>query len=162
MKRTDAISQKILSASQLEAWLARARLLQKRIVFTNGCFDLLHRGHLHYLAEARDHGDLLLVGLNSDASVARLKGPDRPLNTAEDRAFALASLSVVDGVMVFEEDTPAELIQRVQPDVLVKGGDYRPDEVVGREYAGELVLIPFVDGFSTTGLIQKMNPDGQG
>lgn len=162
MKRTDAISQKILSASELEAWLARARLLQKRIVFTNGCFDLLHRGHLHYLAEARDLGDLLLVGVNSDASVARLKGPDRPLNTVEDRAFALASLSVVDGVMVFEEDTPAELIQRVQPDVLVKGGDYRPEEVVGRENAGKLVLIPFVDGFSTTGLIQKMNSDGQG
>lgn len=162
MKRTDAISQKIISASDLESWLARARLLQKRIVFTNGCFDLLHRGHLHYLAEARDLGGLLLVGLNSDASVARLKGPDRPLNLAADRAFALASLSVVDAVIVFEDDTPAELIQRVQPDVLVKGGDYRPDEVVGREYAGELVLIPFVDGFSTTGLIQKMNSDGQG
>ncbi len=156
MKRIDTIAQKIIAPEQLEGWLARSRLLDRKIVFTNGCFDLLHRGHLHYLTEARDLGDLLLVGLNSDASVRQLKGPTRPLNAAEDRAFALASLSVVDGVIIFDSQTPATLIEQVQPDVLVKGGDYKPEEVVGREFAKELVLIPFVQGFSTTRIIDKM------
>ena len=132
----------------------RRRLAGQTVVFTNGCFDLLHPGHVRLLREAADLGDFLVVGLNSDASVRRLKGPSRPINPAEARAEVLSALEAVDAVTIFDEDTPLELITAIRPDVLVKGGDYRPDEVVGRPEVeaagGRLVLIPLVEGHSTT------------
>jgi D-beta-D-heptose 7-phosphate kinase/D-beta-D-heptose 1-phosphate adenosyltransferase len=145
--------------SVLDEQLADWRRQELRIGFTNGCFDLLHRGHIRLLAEARAACDRLVVGLNSDASTTRLKGPGRPINPAEGRAEVLAGLEAVDLVVVFEEDTPVELIRRVRPSVLVKGADYRPDQVVGRDiveaYGGEVVLVDLVAGQSTTGLVQR-------
>ena len=127
-----------------------------RIVFTNGCFDILHVGHVKYLQKAKSFGDILIVGLNSDTSVKRLKGPSRPVNSQEDRAYLLAALEAVDCVVIFEEDTPYELIKLIQPDILVKGGDYQGKEVVGTEFAKELRLVDFVDGKSTTNIIKKI------
>ena len=131
-----------------------------KIVFTNGCFDILHTGHIRYLRKAAELGDILVVGVNSDASVKRLKGPDRPVNRVEDRTEILCALEFVDYVVVFEEDTPYRLIEMIQPDILTKGGDYAPDEVVGKDIVegrgGKLVLIPFVDGKSTSGMIQRI------
>lgn len=133
---------------------------KKKIVFTNGCFDILHIGHIRYLQEAAKLGDMLIVGLNSDASVKRLKGEERPINNERDRAELLSALSFVDYVVIFEQDTPLELIKMVQPDVLVKGGDYSNEYVVGtnevEDRGGKLVLIPFVDGKSTTNIINKI------
>lgn len=133
---------------------------EKRIVFTNGCFDILHVGHIRYLRQAAAQGDMLVVGLNSDASVKRLKGEGRPVNSEDDRAELLASLPFVDYIVIFEEDTPYELIKQIQPDVLVKGGDYIPEDVVGRDIVegrgGKLVLIDFVEGRSTTGIIRRI------
>ena len=128
----------------------------KKIVFTNGCFDILHVGHVKYLQVAKSFGDILIVGLNSDESVSRLKGPTRPVNPAEDRAYILAALEAVDFVVPFSEDTPHNLIKMIQPDVLVKGGDYKGKDVVGTEFASELKLVDFVDGKSTTKTIQKI------
>lgn len=131
-----------------------------RVVFTNGCFDILHRGHVAYLYQARALGDALVVGLNTDASVRRLKGPERPVVREDDRAFVLAGLGCVDAVTLFDEDTPAELIAALLPDVLVKGGDYAPENVVGRDIVeargGRLVLLPFVQGRSTTGILDSL------
>ncbi|MCQ2283928.1 MAG: D-glycero-beta-D-manno-heptose 1-phosphate adenylyltransferase [Bacteroidales bacterium] len=136
------------------------KLHQQKIVFTNGCFDLLHCGHITYLAKARELGDVLVLGLNSDASVKRLKGPTRPVNPQDARALVLAALEMIDYVVVFEEDTPYELIAKVKPDVLVKGGDYEIDNIVGgdivRERGGVVTTIPFVDGFSTTSMINNL------
>lgn len=134
-----------------------ATLENKKIVFTNGCFDILHIGHIKYLEKAKQLGDVLIVGLNSDASVRRLKGPTRPVNNENDRAKALASLSFVDYVVIFEEDTPFNIIKQIRPDVLVKGGDYTIDQVVGREYAKHVSLIEFVEGYSTTKIIETLN-----
>ncbi|BCD60749.1 MULTISPECIES: D-glycero-beta-D-manno-heptose-7-phosphate kinase [unclassified Nitratiruptor] len=128
----------------------------KRIVFTNGCFDILHLGHVQYLQKAKELGDVLIVGVNSDASVKRLKGDDRPINPEFDRAYLLASLEAVDYVVIFEEDTPYELIKRIEPDILVKGGDYRGKEVVGSDIAKEVRLIDFVEGKSTTAIVERM------
>jgi rfaE bifunctional protein nucleotidyltransferase chain/domain len=132
----------------------------KSIAFTNGCFDILHRGHVEYLEKARATADILIVGINSDASVRRLKGDERPYIPQEDRAFILSRLKAVDLVCIFEEDTPFELIKRVQPDVLVKGGDYQLDEIVGRDIVvkngGQVLTIPLVFGRSTTNLIEKI------
>lgn len=137
-----------------------------RLVFTNGCFDLLHRGHAAFLAAAAELGDRLLVGLNSDASVRRLKGPGRPVVPEGDRAYLLASLRPVDAVTVFGEDTPLALIREVVPDVLVKGADYGPDEVVGREAVegagGEVRLLPLEPGRSTSALIRRVREAGPG
>lgn len=133
----------------------------EKIVFTNGCFDILHVGHIQYLEQAADLGDVLVVGLNSDRSVRALKGTNRPINGEADRAKMLASLGCVDYVVIFDEDTPYALIKGVQPDILVKGGDYRVDEVVGRDIVeakgGEVKILPFVEGKSTTGIIEKIN-----
>lgn len=133
---------------------------EKRIVFTNGCFDILHVGHIRYLRKASALGDMLVVGLNSDASVRRLKGEGRPVNSENDRAELLASLEFVDYIVVFEEDTPYELIRQIQPDVLVKGGDYAPESIVGRDIVetrgGQVVTIDFVEGKSTTGIIHRI------
>lgn len=133
---------------------------EKRIVFTNGCFDILHRGHVAYLNEARKQGDLLFLGLNSDASVRRLKGDDRPINSEADRKFLLENLKAVDFVEIFDEQTPLSLIEAVNPDILVKGGDWAIEEIVGHEYVlgngGEVKSLNFVNGFSTTDLISKV------
>ena len=133
----------------------------QKVVFTNGCFDLLHIGHVHYLRQARQQGDLLFLGLNSDRSVKELKGPSRPLQTENERAEILSELRCVDFVAVFDEDTPYELIRRVEPDVLVKGGDWSVEKIVGAdlvlERGGEVKSLDFVDGRSTTKLIEKMS-----
>lgn len=162
MKKTlnELISQKIISGPEIDRYAYRMGFIGKKVVFTNGCFDILHRGHLEYLQAAADLGDILVVGLNSDASVKRLKGENRPINNQNDRAFALASLVFVDAVIIFDEDTPLELIQRVKPNVLVKGGDYTVDSIVGADFVkglgGDVQVIPFVDGYSTTHIIDKM------
>ena len=136
------------------------KLLQQKIVFTNGCFDVLHFGHVHYLLEAKKLGDILVVGLNSDDSVRRLKGPTRPINGEKERAFVLASLAFVDYITLFEEDTPENLIKVVQPDVLVKGGDYTIDQIAGAEFVmqngGTVTTIPFVEGYSSTQIIEQL------
>lgn len=129
----------------------------KKVVFTNGVFDILHCGHAQLLEKARALGDVLIVGLNSDASARRLgKGPERPINTWADRAAVLAALAAVDAVVAFEEDTPAELLARLKPDILVKGGDYKPGQVAGREHAGKIVIVPLKKGYSTTGLVKRL------
>mgnify|MGYP001823084313 FL=1 len=150
---------KILERTELVERYGRPR--EGRIVFTNGCFDILHRGHVEYLARARSLGDALIVGVNTDDSVRRLeKGRDRPFNREEDRALILASLEIVDAVSLFGEDTPMELLQDLVPDILVKGGDYRIDQVVGRDVVekagGEVRILPFLEGFSTTDLITRI------
>ena len=147
---------KIFSRPALAKWLDKQRKAGKKIVFTNGCFDILHAGHVSVLEFSRSKGDVLVVGLNSDASVKRLKGPSRPVNTQADRALVLAALQAVDAVCVFEEDTPYELIKLVQPDVLVKGGDYKPSEIVGREFAKKVVRFALLKGRSTTNIIKKV------
>ena len=128
----------------------------KKIVFTNGCFDILHIGHVKYLEKAKNFGDILILGLNSDNSTHRLKGKNRPINTQDDRAYILASLEVVDYVVIFNEDTPLDLIKLIKPDVLVKGGDYEGKEVVGQDIAKELKLVQFIDGKSTTKTIERI------
>ncbi len=133
---------------------------RKRVVFTNGCFDILHAGHVKYLAAAKAKGDILIVGLNNDASVKRLKGPTRPINTESDRAEVLAGLSCVDFIVLFKEDTPHALISAISPDILVKGGDWKVASIVGADIVlargGRVLSIPFVKGRSTTGLIRKI------
>ncbi len=150
---------KTLDRARLLAEVQRRRLAGQTVVFTNGCFDLLHPGHVRLLRQAADLGDYLVVGLNSDASVRRLKGPSRPINPAEARTEILSALESVDAVSIFDEDTPIELISAIRPDVLVKGGDYEPNDVVGRAEVeaagGRLVLIPLVEGHSTTRLVRR-------
>lgn len=154
------ITSKILDGDTLKIRIANWRSDGYTIVFTNGCFDLLHYGHVHYLAEASALGDKLIVGVNSDASVERLKGPERPIKNLENRQFILASLELVDAVISFEEDTPIKLIEKVLPDFLVKGGDWKPDQIVGSELVlqngGEVLSLPFVEGHSSTNLIDKI------
>lgn len=147
---------KLYALPELLKKLDEDRAVGRKIVFTNGCFDILHRGHATYLRKARSLGDLLIIGLNSDASVKRLKGESRPINHEDDRAYILESLECVNYVVKFGEDTPHELLSQIKPDVLVKGGDYKLEDVVGREFAKEVVLIDFVDGYSTTKTIQQM------
>ena len=156
----------ITSRENIEQICNELRSRNKRIVFTNGCFDILHRGHVTYLAAARALGDVLVLGLNSDASVRRLKGPSRPINSTEDRAAVMDALRAIDYVTVFDEDTPLELIRLVRPDVLVKGGDYRIADIVGADFVqargGSVRTIPFVEGKSTTGLIRAINAQQTG
>jgi rfaE bifunctional protein nucleotidyltransferase chain/domain len=150
----------ILDATALRAFVDEARSAGRRIVFTNGVFDILHPGHVRYLQAARRHGDLLIVGLNSDASVRRTKGPARPINPEEERAELLAALACVDAVSVFDEDTPAAIIRRVQPDVLVKGADWPADQIVGRDTVeargGSVILEAVAPGYSTTTIVEKV------
>ncbi|MDR0453446.1 MAG: bifunctional D-glycero-beta-D-manno-heptose-7-phosphate kinase/D-glycero-beta-D-manno-heptose 1-phosphate adenylyltransferase HldE [Deferribacteraceae bacterium] len=149
-------SEAAASFDQLLIRLEEARADGKKIVFTNGCFDVLHRGHIDYMRRARKLGDMLIVGLNSDASTKRLKGQSRPINNQNDRAFMLSALECVDHVVVFEEDTPYNLLAQIRPDILVKGGDYESGEVVGREFAGDVVIMDFVYGYSTTSILEKI------
>ncbi len=146
----------IKSFDEIELIVKRYKQNGKKVVFTNGCFDILHVGHVKYLQIAKSFGDILIVGLNSDESVTRIKGPTRPVNIAEDRAYLLAALEAVDFVVPFGEDTPHGLIKMIAPDTLVKGGDYEGKSVVGTEFARELKLVDFVDGKSTTKTIQKI------
>jgi D-beta-D-heptose 7-phosphate kinase/D-beta-D-heptose 1-phosphate adenosyltransferase len=146
---------KIVGLRTLQKRVSEWRKSGKKIVFTNGCFDILHAGHVSVLEFSRSKGDVLIVGLNSDASVKRLKGPARPINTQADRALVLAALESVSAVCVFEEDTPYNLVKAVRPDVLVKGGDYKKSEIVGSEFAGRVVRFALLKGRSTTNIIKK-------
>jgi D-glycero-beta-D-manno-heptose 1-phosphate adenylyltransferase len=160
MKHTAIIQQKIFSLSSLQKEVNRWRFLQKKIAFTNGCFDILHEGHIFSLSAAAKEADILIVGLNSDASTGRLKGDSRPINNQQSRALLLASLIMIDAVVIFDEDTPQNLITTLMPDVLVKGGDYTVEQVVGAKEViangGRVVINNIVDGVSTTGLIAKI------
>ncbi len=161
MKNLDIIKGKVLNSKSLSAVLSLWRFQQKKIVFTNGCFDLLHLGHIDYLSKAKDEGDILIIGVNTDHSVRMLdKGTDRPVTNENARATILAALHFVDAVILFDEETPYELIKTVQPDVLVKGSDYQPEDIVGydvvKEKGGEVVTIEFLPSYSTTGIIQKI------
>ena len=151
-----SIDSHIKTFNEIENTVARLKKQGKKIVFTNGCFDILHRGHVQYLDTAKSFGDVLILGLNSDASVSALKGPTRPINNEDDRAYILAALESVDYVVKFTDDTPYDLIKIVQPDTLVKGGDYEGKDVVGQDIAGQLKLVDFVDGKSTTKTIEKI------
>ena len=156
----ELIVEKIIPHDKIEKHTNLWRFLSNRIVFTNGCFDILHRGHIEYLAAAADLGSKLIIGLNSDASVARLKGSGRPVNTFQDRALALAALRFTDAIVEFDEDTPLNLIRMVGPDFLVKGGDYSQNEIVGAKdveaNGGEIVIISFTEGYSTTSFLKKI------
>ena len=152
-----------LDAAALGRFVREARAAHKRIVFTNGVFDILHPGHLRYLQAARRHGDLLIVGVNSDASVRRNKGPARPINPEQERAEVVAALACVDAVSIFDDDTQADIIRRVEPDVLVKGADWPADQIVGRDTVeargGRVILEPVEPGYSTTALIERARGD---
>jgi len=160
MQKLQWIKNKIYSREQLARECNVWRATQKKIIFTNGCFDILHHGHFDLIAQAADLGNILVVGANTDASVQRLKGPERPLTKEQDRALQLASLLCVDAVCLFDEDTPKELIELLKPDVLVKGGDYTIDKIVGADivtsYGGKVEIVPFVAGYSTSSLIQRI------
>jgi rfaE bifunctional protein nucleotidyltransferase chain/domain len=160
MNKSDLISQKILNGSGLQRKINLWRLREKKIVFTNGCFDLLHAGHIHLLAQAAGLGNVLVVGLNTDNSVKRLKGNGRPIQDEHTRAQVLASLFYVDAVVLFEDETPEILIKTISPDVLVKGGDYSPEQVVGADWVtqhgGRVEIIPLLPGHSTSKLAERM------
>lgn len=160
MKAVEAIKHKIQLPEQLVHMVFGWKMKGKTIAFTNGCFDILHEGHIFSLSSAAKEADYLVVGLNSDSSTRALKGDERPINREESRALVLASLVMVDVVVIFQESTPLELIKIIEPDVLVKGGDYLPEQVVGaREVTargGRVIINPLVEGFSTTGLIQQI------
>jgi D-glycero-beta-D-manno-heptose 1-phosphate adenylyltransferase len=161
MKKLEVIQNKIVdNDDNLKRLVAYWRFHEKKIVFTNGCFDLIHRGHIDYLAKAADLGNALIVGLNTDDSVSRIKGKQRPVQDEQSRALILASLHFVNAVVLFDEDTPYNLIQKIQPDVLVKGSDYQPDKIVGYDIVtkngGEITTIEFLEGYSTSAIIQKL------
>ena len=154
------IQEKIITRSQFET--LKPSLSDQKIVFTNVCFDIIHLGHIQYLAQARELGDLLVVGLNTDLSGKRLKGESRPVNPECARAIVLAALQFVDFVILFDEDTPLNLIHTISPDFLVKGGDYSIDQIVGADFVikkgGKVITLPFVEGFSSSNIIQNTNP----
>lgn len=150
---------RVLNSSSLDTVLNQYRESNQKIVFTNGCFDLLHIGHIYYLEEAKKLGDVLIVGVNTDASVKTLKGPSRPIQNENDRCEILAALKAVDHTILFSEDTPLNLIKKIRPHVLVKGGDWKPEQIVGSEFVlnsgGTVRSLNFVDGKSTTSIIEK-------
>lgn len=161
MKLPQIIAQKIFDRPGLLRQVNRWRFLGKTIAFTNGCFDILHQGHIASLSDAAREADILIVGLNSDHSTQRLKGPGRPVNDQHARATVIAALLMVDAVTLFDEDTPLELINAIRPDVLVKGGDYTLEQIVGAKevmsWGGRVVINPIVPGFSTTAILEKIN-----
>lgn len=156
----EIIRNKILNQETLKTQLMRWRFFSQKIVFTNGCFDLIHLGHIDYLAKASDEGDVLIVGLNSDISASGLKGPSRPINKQDQRAMILASFQFVSAVVIFDEPTPLQLISAIQPDVLIKGGDYKPEEIVGYDVVkakkGIVKTIEFLEGYSTSFIEEKI------
>lgn len=161
LKRADLIPQKIVTTAEAVKFAAQWRVKNKTIAFTNGVFDILHEGHIWSLSQAAKEADYLIVGLNADASVKRLKGDVRPVNSQQSRALVLASLLMVDAVVIFEEDTPLELIKAILPDVLVKGGDYTVEQIAGAkevmDSGGRVVINKMLEGFSTTGIIERMS-----
>jgi rfaE bifunctional protein nucleotidyltransferase chain/domain len=164
MKKPEIVPAKIQTRDELIKNVARWRFLGKTIAFTNGCFDILHSGHIASLSDAAKEGDILIVGVNTDASTKRLKGDERPVNNQNSRALLLASLVITDAVTLFDEDTPLELIKAVLPDVIVKGGDYTLDQMIGAKEVmangGRVVINPIVEGYSTTGIIEKIRKPG--
>ena len=160
MKNIDAVQNKIIAFSDIEAWVNSKRIKGKTIAFTNGCFDILHEGHIYSLSQAAKEADVLVVGVNADNSVRKLKGDDRPINNQHSRSLIIASLLIADAVVIFEEDTPLELIRKVMPDVLVKGGDYTIETIVGAKEViangGRVVINPIIKDFSTSGIIEKI------
>jgi D-beta-D-heptose 7-phosphate kinase/D-beta-D-heptose 1-phosphate adenosyltransferase len=160
MKAVRSIPEKIFSLPELLLQVKRWRLKSKKIVFTNGVFDIVHEGHIASLCEAASHADILIIGLNADASVKRLKGDSRPVNSENSRALILASMLMTDAIVIFEEDTPLNLISSIMPDVLVKGGDYTLEQIVGAKEVmangGEVIIAPILEGFSTTSIIERM------
>jgi rfaE bifunctional protein nucleotidyltransferase chain/domain len=163
MLKSEVTAAKILTAANLSQKLAYWRFKQQKIVFTNGCFDILHLGHIDYLMKAADLGQALIIGLNSDASVRKLKGNNRPVNNEQARAMLLVSLHFVSAVVVFDEDTPYDLIKTIQPDFLVKGNDYKVEEIAGHDIVlgrgGEVITLELLPGYSTTRLIEKLLVD---
>ena len=161
MRSVDSIQKKIYDLPSLIKQVNQWKFLQKKIVFTNGCFDILHQGHIYSLSQAASFGDVLIVAANSDASVKKLKGETRPVNNEHSRSLILASLVIVDAVIIFNEDTPLELIKTLLPGVLVKGGDYTVEQIAGAKEViangGEVKIVPLLQGFSTTGLIDKIH-----
>ena len=159
LDKFEVIKSKIVSKEALSPFLKVGKLKSKSIVFSNGCFDILHRGHIEYLAKAASHGDILIIGLNSDASVKRLKGVNRPVQDEQSRALVLAALHFVNYVVLFDEDTPYDLINFIRPNILVKGGDYKEDEIVGADIVkknrGKVITIDLVEGYSTTSIIDR-------
>jgi len=151
-----AVSSKIISRENLLPLLNNLRSKNKKIVFTNGVFDIIHRGHIAYLQKAKQLGDILILGLNTDDSVKRIKGEGRPINNENDRSFVLSAFEFVDYIIMFSEDTPVNLLKTVHPDILVKGADYTVEEVIGREFATKTVLIDFQEGYSSTNIINKV------
>ncbi len=160
MKATNTIPHKIFTLENLKKQVAAWRVNNKTIAFSNGCFDILHEGHIFSLNQAASEADMLIIGVNSDQSVKRLKGPERPINNEISRSIMLSNLAVVDAVVIFEEDTPLSLIQSLMPDVIVKGGDYTIEQIVGSKEViangGRVVINPIVEGFSTTGIIEHI------
>lgn len=160
MREIASMAKKVVTVEQAKTIIYGWKLLGKTCAFTNGCFDILHQGHIFSLGQAAKEADFLIVGLNSDASVQRLKGPSRPINNTENRAIILSNLAIVDLLVVFEENTPLELIKALMPDILVKGGDYTIDQIVGAKEViaggGKVIINPIVEGYSTTGLIEKI------
>ncbi len=161
MRNPGHIDAKLITAEEAVKKIAQWRLLGKTVAFTNGCFDILHKGHIFSLSEAAREADYLIIGLNSDASTRQLKGNDRPVNDQSARAQLLSALVMVDAVIIFDEDTPLELIKKIMPDVLVKGGDYTVEQIAGAKeviaQGGKVIINPILEGFSTTGLIDKIS-----
>ena len=160
MKNIDAVNEKIIPFNTIQSWVNAKKLTAKTIAFTNGCFDILHEGHIYSLSQAAKEADVLVVGVNADISVKKLKGENRPINNQHSRSLIIASLVIVDAVVIFEEDTPFELIQKVMPDVLLKGGDYTIETIIGAKEViangGRVATNPIIQNFSSTGLIEKM------
>jgi len=160
MNKYTLIKSKIVSGIDLMRILSYYRFINKKVVFTNGCFDLIHLGHVKYLSQAADLGNILIIGLNSDLSVIKIKGHGRPVLDQESRALTLAAFSFVNNIVLFDEETPYNLIKQISPDILVKGGDYKPEEIVGydivKNNGGEVKIIDFIEGYSTSGIIERI------
>jgi len=161
MNKYSLIKSKIVSGIDLSRLLSFYRFRNQKVVFTNGCFDIIHLGHIKYLSQAADLGNILIIGLNSDSSVNKIKGHDRPVLDQKSRALTLAAFSFVNNIVLFDEETPYKLIKKISPDILVKGGDYKPEEIVGydivKDYGGEVKILDFIKGYSTSGIIEKIN-----
>lgn len=160
MSKLDVVQSKIIDIKDIDSYLTYWNLKNQKIVFTNGCFDILHRGHVEYLAQAANYGNVLVIGLNTDNSVRKIKGDNRPVQDEIARATVLASLQFVTAVILFDEDTPYNLIKKIQPDVLIKGSDYKIEDIVGYDIVqakgGNVVTIDFIEGYSTTTIIEKL------
>ncbi len=160
MEKIEVIKNKLIKDEDISKKIAYWNFLDKKIVFTNGCFDVIHLGHIMYLSKAADIGNILIVGLNTDESVKRIKGNNRPINNQHARSITIASLFFVDAVILFDEDSPLELIRKVKPQIIVKGSDYSNDEIVGsdlvKSYGGDVATIDYVDGYSSSEIIKKL------